>query len=135
MEYTKENVVKIVEDFKDLIVAIEMERRIRYDAVHESDCALGDIRHFCELSYPTERSTRTKVCQLMRDISKKRRNDKDFLDVTQPLADFLSNSQNSQNLKGNLGKAANNMKKALVKTQGERVYVPRVLNDLFKKEI
>lgn len=130
MEYTKENVVKIVEDFKDLIVAIEMERRIRYDAVHESDCALGDIRHFCELSYPTKRSTRTKVCQLMRDISKKRRDDKDFLDVTQPLADFLSN-----NFKVNLSKATNNMKKALVKTQGERVYVPRVLNDLFKKEI
>ena len=68
----------------------------------------------------------------MRDISKKRREDKDFLDVTQPLADFLSNSQN---LKVNLSKATNNMKKALVKTQGERVYVPRVLNDLFKKEI
>lgn len=130
MEYTKENVVKIVEDFKDLIVALEMERRIRYDAVHESDCSLGDIRHFCELNYPTKRSTRTKVCQLMRDISKKRRDDKDFLDVTQPLADFLSN-----NFKINLSKAANNMKKALVKTQGERVYVPRVLNDLFKKEI
>lgn len=130
MEYTKENVVKIVEDFKDLIVAIEMERRIRYDAVHENDCALGDIRHFCELEYPTKRSTRTKVCQLMRDISKKRRDDKDFLDVTQPLADFLSN-----NFKVNLSKATNNMKKALVKTQGERVYVPRVLNDLFKKEI
>lgn len=130
MEYTKENVVKIVEDFKDLIVALEMERRIRYDAVHESDCSLGDIRHFCELNYPTERSMRTKVCQLMRDISKKRRDDKDFLDVTQPLADFLSN-----NFKVNLSKATNNMKKALVKTQGERVYVPRVLNDLFKKEI
>ncbi len=130
MEYTKENVVKIVEDFKDLIVALEMERRIRYDAVHESDCSLGDIRHFCELNYPTKRSTRTKVCQLMRDISKKRRDDKDFLDVTQPLADFLSN-----NFKVNLSKATNNMKKALVKTQGERVYVPRVLNDLFKKEI
>lgn len=130
MEYTKESVVKIVEDFKDLIVAIEAERRIRYDAVHENDCALGDIRHFCELNYPTERSTRTKVCQLMRDISKKRRDDKDFLDVTQPLADFLSN-----NFKVNLSKATNNMKKALVKTQSERVYVPRVLNDLFKKEI
>lgn len=130
MEYTKENVVKIVEDFKDLIVALEMERRIRYDAVHESDCSLGDIRHFCELNYPTKRSTRTKVCQLMRDISKKRRDDKDFLDVTQPLADFLSN-----NFKVTLSKATNNMKKALVKTQGERVYVPRVLNDLFKKEI
>lgn len=130
MEYTKENVVKIVEDFKDLIVALEMERRIRYDAVHESDCALGDIRHFCELNYPTERSKRTKICQLMRDISKKRREDKDFLDVTQPLADFLSN-----NFKVNLSKTTNNMKKALVKTQGERVYVPRVLNDLFKKEI
>ncbi len=130
MEYTKENVVKIVEDFKDLIVALEMERRIRYDAVHESDCSLGDIRHFCELNYPTKRSTRTKVCQLMRDISKKRRDDKDFLDVTQPLADFLSN-----NFKVSLSKATNNMKKALVKTQGERVYVPRVLNDLFKKEI
>ena len=130
MEYTKENVVKIVEDFKDLIVALEMERRIRYDAVHESDCSLGDIRHFCELNYPTKRSTRTKVCQLMRDISKKRREDKDFLDVTQPLADFLSN-----NFKVNLSKTTNNMKKALVKTQGERVYVPRVLNDLFKKEI
>lgn len=130
MEYTKENVVKIVEDFKDLIVAIEMERRIRYDAVHENDCALGDIRHFCELNYPTERSTRTKICQLMRDISKKRREDKDFLDVTQPLADFLSN-----NFKVSLSKTTNNMKKALVKTQGERVYVPRVLNDLFKKEI
>lgn len=130
MEYTKENVVKIVEDFKDLIVAIEMERRIRYDAVHENDCALGDIRHFCELNYPTERSTRTKICQLMRDISKKRREDKDFLDVTQPLADFLSN-----NFKVSLSKITNNMKKALVKTQGERVYVPRVLNDLFKKEI
>lgn len=130
MEYTKENVVKIVEDFKDLIVALEMERRIRYDAVHESDCALGDIRHFCELNYPTERSKRTKICQLMRDISKKRREDKDFLDVTQPLADFLSN-----NFKVNLSKTTNNMKKALVKTQSERVYVPRVLNDLFKKEI
>lgn len=130
MEYTKENVVKIVEDFKDLVVAIEMERRIRYDAVHENDCALGDIRHFCELRYPTERSMRTKICQLMRDISKKRREDKDFLDVTQPLADFLSN-----NFKVALSKTTNNMKKALVKTQGERVYVPRVLNDLFKKEI
>ena len=130
MEYTKENVVKIVEDFKDLVVAIEMERRIRYDAVHENDCALGDIRHFCELSYPTERSMRTKICQLMRDISKKRREDKDFLDVTQPLADFLSN-----NFKVALSKTTNNMKKALVKTQGERVYVPRVLNDLFKKGI
>lgn len=130
MEYTKENVVKIVEDFKDLVVAIEMERRIRYDAVHENDCALGDIRHFCELSYPTERSMRTKICQLMRDISKKRREDKDFLEVTQPLADFLSN-----NFKVALSKTTNNMKKALVKTQGERVYVPRVLNDLFKKEI
>ena len=132
MEYTKENVVKIVEDFKDLIVAIEMERRIRYDAVHENDYALGDIRHFCEFEYPTERSMRTKICQLMRDISKKRREDKDFLDVTQPLAEFLSSSHN---LKVNLGKTTNNMKKALVKTQGERVYVPRVLNDLFKKEI
>lgn len=132
MEYTKENVVKIVEDFKDLVVAIEMERRVRYESVHENDCALGDIRHLCELNYPTERSKRTKICQLMRDISKKRREDKDFLDVTQPLADFLSNLQN---LKVNLSKATNNMKKALVKTQGERVYVPRVLNDLFKKEI
>lgn len=75
---------------------------------------------------------RTKICQLMRDISKKRREDKDFLDVTQPLAEFLSGSPN---LKVNLGKTTNNMKKALVKTQGERVYVPRVLNDLFKKEI
>ena len=75
---------------------------------------------------------RTKICQLMRDISKKRREDKDFLDVTQPLAEFLSGPSN---LKVNLGKAANNMKKALVKTQSERVYVPRVLNDLFKKEI
>lgn len=132
MEYTKENVVKIVEDFKDLVVAIDMERRIRYDAVHESDCALGDIRHFCELSYPTERSMRTKICRLMRDISKKRREDKDFLDVTQSLAEFLSNPCN---LKVNLGKTTNNMKKALIKTQSERVYVPRVLNDLFKKEI
>lgn len=130
--YTKEDVVKIVEDFKNLIIALESERKIHYDNVHEKDQAFGDIRHYCELSYPNSRSKRTKICQLMRDLGKERRDDKDFLEITQPLADFLTSMPKT--LKGNLGNASNNMRKALLRTQNERVYVPRILNDLFGEE-
>lgn len=129
--YTKEQAVEIVNSFCDLVKDLKSELSIREAAVNECDKAFGDIRHFCELSYPTERKKRTQVCRLLKQYSDQRREAKDFIDVLTPLNDFFKSNPNVAQL---LARANNLMKKEQAHTLGERKYAPRILNDLFKEE-
>lgn len=125
--YTKEQVCEIVTNFYTLVKELELDRKCCATTVNEADKAFGDIRHYCEFDYPTERKQRTKVCKLINQYSKERRIAKDFLDVTEPVASLLGAAFLNQ-----MGRIANDTKKALSKTEG-RNYVPRVLDELFKE--
>lgn len=124
---TKEEICKIILDFYDVLKDAKSDISICSATVNEADKAFGDIRHFCEFNYPTERKMRTKVCKLINEYSKERRVAKDLIDVLTPLANGVGNDFINK-----MGKIANDTKKALAKTEG-RSYAPRVLNDLFEE--
>lgn len=124
---TKEEICKIILDFYDVLRDAKSDISICGATVNEADKAFGDIRHFCEFNYPTERKMRTKVCRLINEYSKERRVAKDLIDVLTPLANGVGNDFINK-----MGKISNDTKKALAKTEG-RSYAPRVLNDLFEE--
>lgn len=84
------------------------------------------IRHYCELQYPTQRRDKTKVVRLIHDFSVKRRECKNYLEVLAPL--FESNLVEEKQLM-NVNRIINQIKKNQEKN---RAYKPRVLEDLFK---
>ena len=79
--YTTEQVYEITEAFFKMLNELQTEVSVNQTNVNEADKAFGDIRHFCEFNYPTERKKRTSVCKLIRDYSKQRRESKDFLSI------------------------------------------------------
>lgn len=126
--YTKEQICEIVTNFQNLVKELGTIRSCCEATVNEADKAFGDIRHYCEFDYPTERKKRTKVCKLINQYSKERREAKDLLDVTESLSNLVDT-----NFINRMGKIANETKKALGKTEG-RSYAPRVLNELFEDD-
>lgn len=126
--YTTEQVYEITESFFKMLNELQSEVSVNQTNVNEADKAFGDIRHFCEFNYPTERKKRTSVCKLIRDYSKQRRESKDFLSVAEPLL------KEKKDLQLALGKAIPEMRKAYKVIENERHYNPRVLNDLFKED-
>ncbi len=125
---TEGEIVKAFDDFRDAVMYIQKNKKVFEDTVRECDQAFCDIRHYCELSYPTNKSKRTKICQLMRDYSIKRRNAKDMLQV-------ISHADGMQERKPlfltDIYRIANEMKKEKDKVESERFYRPRVLTELW----
>lgn len=97
--------------------------------IKEADMAFCDIRHKCEIDYPKNRSTRTKICRLMKEYSVRRRNAKETLEVITPLVRFLDKNTHASNL---IGQMANETRKALENTRRSKVYKARVLPELFE---
>ena len=125
-KYTLEEIVKVLSEFKDVMNYIRQNQSVWDSAVQECDKAFGDIRHYCELQYPTQRRDKTKVVRLIHDFSVKRRQCKDYLEVLNPL--FESNLIEEKQLM-NVNRIINQIKKNQEKN---RAYKPRVLEDLFK---
>lgn len=124
-KYTLEEIVKVLSEFKDVMNYIRQNQSVWDSTVQECDKAFGDIRHYCELQYPTERKDKTKVVKLIHDTSVLRRQCKDYLEVLNPLfeSDLLDMKQIN-----NIAHVINQIKKNQDK---QRVYKPRVLEDLF----
>lgn len=125
---TKEEICQIISDFYEVLKDAKSDISICSATVNEADKAFGDIRHFCEFNYPTDRKMRTKICRLINEYSKERRVAKDLIDILTPLANGYDNNSINR-----MGKIVNETKKALAKTEG-RAYAPRVLNELFEEE-
>ena len=125
---TNEEIVKIVDDFRNLLKSVKEDYQIESDKVNEADKAFGDIRHKCELDYPTSSKGKTQICRLMMEYSKQRRVAKERMQVLEPLVEFANKNGVIINLLGNV---ANTMTKELRHTQSEKKYAPRVLTELF----
>ena len=128
---TNEEIVEIVDKFRDLLKDVKTENQVQSDIVNEADKAFGDIRHKCELDYPTSGKGKTQICRLMSQYSKQRRVAKERMQILEPLVEFANKNGAIINLIGNV---ANSMNKELKHVQSEKKYAPRVLTDLFKDE-
>lgn len=128
---TNEEIVEIVGKFRDLLKDVKTEYQVQSDIVNEADKAFGDIRHKCELEYPTSGKGKTQICRLMNQYSKQRRMAKERMQILEPLVEFANKNGAIVN---NIGNVANSMNKELKHIQSEKKYAPRVLTELFKGE-
>lgn len=129
-EWTQEELVRAVHDFHQAVLYIDHNRGVWEGIVKECERAFCDVRHYCELFYPTNPAKRTDVCQLLRDYGHRRRKYKDLLNVTEPMWRIKEQLYNA-----GLYREANKMDKLHESTkEGNRSYVPRELPDLFKEE-
>lgn len=128
-EYSPDDIQKITKGFVDMVKYLKNNESYFSSVVNECDKALGDLYHYCELYYPTDRSGKTKVVQGIRDISITRRKAKDMLELTDSIIKLDTPIIND------VYKMSNTVTKSYIKLfLKERVYVPRVLNELFEDE-
>lgn len=95
------------------------------DIVHESDLAIGDLRHYCEFNENPDDEMARKIYELMRMYSLRRREYKDRCEI---FRDFTSCQQRAENIYA----AINHVGFKNKKVTGERLYAPRVLKKLFE---
>ncbi len=114
MQYDYERAAAIINAFRDLVMEIKSIDNACQTEIKEADMAFCDIRHKCEIDYPKNRSTRTKICRLMKEDSVRRRNAKETLEVITPLVRFLDKNTHVSNL---IGQMANETRKALENTR------------------
>lgn len=126
---TNEEIVDIVSKFRDLLKDVKTAYQVQSEIVNEADKAFGDIRHKCELDYPTSGKGKTQICRLIEQYSKQRRMAKERMQVLEPLVEFANKHGVMISVIGNV---ANAMNRELKHVQGEKKYAPRVLTDLFK---
>lgn len=125
-QYSLEEIVETLAKFKEVMNYVRQNHSVWDSTVQECDKAFGDIRHYCELQYPTQRKDKTKVVRLIHDFSIKRRQCKDYLEVLAPL--FESSLVEEKQLM-NVNRIINQIKKNQDKN---KKYMPRVLEELFK---
>lgn len=131
MNFDLKQDVKTINDFKEIIKNIQETYRINNDIIVECDKAMGDVRHYCELSYPTKRTDKTKVCKLMHDYSVKRREAKDTISAIEPLVNLL---KANKDFLSKFNQAINEMNKNTKRIESDKIYTPRVLTKLFPKK-
>lgn len=124
-KYSLEEIVEVLANFKEVMNYVRQNHSVWDSTVQECDKAFGDIRHYCELQYPTQRKDKTKVVRLIHDFSVKRRECKDYLEVLAPL--FESSLVEEKQLM-NLNRVINQIKK---NQDRNKKYMPRVLDELF----
>lgn len=125
-KYSLEEIVEVLANFKEVMNYVRQNHSVWDSTVQECDKAFGDIRHYCELQYPTQRKDKTKVVRLIHDFSVKRRECKDYLEVLAPL--FESSLVEEKQLM-NVNRVINQIKK---NQDRNKKYMPRVLDELFK---
>ncbi len=129
-EWTQEELVTAITDFHEAMLYIDHNRQVWQDTIKECENAFCDIRHFCELDYPKERSKRTEVCRKLQYYGQRRRKYKDLLTVTEPLAEKIAALNNI-----GIYRMANKVKKIHESTlEGHRTYVPRIERNLWEKK-
>lgn len=131
MIFDKQKDLATVNAFKDILKSIVETHKINDSTVSECDKAIGDVRHYCEIQYPTKRTDKTKVCKLIHDYSVTRREAKDTLKLIAPLVEFANKHKDIIN---ELNKVVNEMNKEAKYLDSDRGYTPRVLDDLFPKK-
>lgn len=126
-----ENNRRLYECSQERISNLHAEIRAKDRRIAELEgelAAKGDLRHYCELSPSLTRSQKTQVCAHMKRYSKRRRAAKDLLRLLTPIWEFM---QANKPFRGAMGTIANKTNNQLQQIKGQRVYTPRVLEELF----
>jgi len=124
-----ENIVSKMNDFRGIInQAVSIKNQCEA-TIKECEGAICDIRHYLEFNYPVARSEKTKLCKMIHQYQIERRKAKNTLITIEPLTKYLEEHKNFIN---EIGKLTNEMNKLNGRLNGQRIYVPRILNELFK---
>jgi hypothetical protein len=73
VEFDCDAAVKTAAEFKKLLNEAHSILRMCDEEINEADKAFGDIRHYCELKYTSDRKKRSDVYKLIREYSIRRR--------------------------------------------------------------
>lgn len=131
VEFDCDAAVKTAAEFKKLLNEAQSILRMCDEEINEADKAFGDIRHYCELKYTSDRKKRSDVYKLIREYSIRRRRAKDIKSLLEPLGLWSATNVTARE---NLFKTINVMQKELNYINGDKKYAPRVLDELFKEE-
>lgn len=123
-----ENIMDIISSFKVLVNELPSIVETCNAEIVEADKAFCDLRHYCELSTSLTRSQKTQVCAHIRRYSKRRRAAKDLLRLLTPLWEYTQGNKPFRNAMGTIANKTNNQ---LQQIKGQRIYTPRVLEELF----
>lgn len=121
---TKEQMLKIIADFADLMEYIYNERMYWYEQRGNMDKALSDIHHAIENDYDAKDSN--KYAKLMYEVTKERRKYKDMQELFLPV-------YNAYKSHPTLSSAIWNMRKYDGMIKEGRTYEPKILHELFEK--
>ena len=124
-----ENIVSKMNDFRGIINQAVSIKNQSEATIKECEGAICDIRHYLEFNYPVTRSEKTKLCKMIHQYQIERRKAKNTLITIEPLTKYLEEHKNFIN---EIGKLTNEMNKLNGRLNGQRIYVPRILNELFK---
>ena len=126
-------VVRVVDDFRNMVKQMESVQNILEDTIVESDKAFGDVRHYIELKdVAMTRHEKSVVCRALKDASNERRKAKRAKEVLTPMFEFLSTHKS---FVSDIGKLANDLKKSKQKVEAPHSYKVRVLTDIFGEDI
>lgn len=126
-------VVKVTDDFRNLVKQMESVQNILEDTITDADRAFGDVRHYIELKdVAMTRHEKSVVCRALKDASNERRKAKRAKEVLTPMFEFLSTHKS---FVSDIGKLANDLKKSKQKVEAPHAYKVRVLTDIFGEDI
>lgn len=111
--------------FLELLTTLDKNYDMLYDEVGKIDRETQDLLHDLEFGTFCGREGYKKAKRI-KDIRQRRRDLKNMMEVLYPMKDFF---KNHGKLKMDMHKMVNQMR-MISKDQTQRVYIPRVCNDL-----
>ncbi|MBP2656238.1 MAG: hypothetical protein H6Q73_3807 [Firmicutes bacterium] len=118
----------IADEFSRITREVPGSIKFYLDEKNICDKAISDIRHFAEFN-KTDRTTDRKLIRTLREYSKRRREADDNIKILKPLAEFIDNNSVALN---RLDQLRGEMKKMAQYVESDRVYKPRILEELFE---
>lgn len=128
-----DEIVKVTDDFRNAIKQLDSVQSQLEMIITDSDKAFGDVRHFIEFKdCAFTRHEKSVLCKALKEASETRRKAKVTKEVLTPIFEYI-NSHKS--FISDIGRLANDLKKAKEKAEKPHAYKVRVLQDLFGDDI
>lgn len=126
----QDNCVNTIISFRELLVNCQsLVTQLNLD-IKECDKAFCDVRHYCEFNDDITPEKEHELCNILRNFSLKRRNDKNILQLLTPLFEV---TKDNPKIIPTIGKLANDTNKEYIRNTAEKSYLPRVLKELFEE--
>ena len=126
-------IVDATDNFRNALKQLESVQNQLDSIITEADQKIGDCRHFIELKDTAmSRHEKSVVCRAIKEATIERRQAKQAKDVLTPVFEYLAKNKA---FLSDIGKLANDLKKAKNKAEMPHMYRVRVLTELFGDNI